>query len=95
MPRRVLHKSGFVAESVIAVLPHAVEVRLVFSIVAAGKATVLVKPIFSRICLRSTPFLLNRKSLNQWSKLTVLESSLVFELNSKNWQKLARPFQTL
>ena len=41
---RMLHKSGFVAESVIAVLPHAVEVRLVLSVVAARKAAILVEP---------------------------------------------------
>jgi hypothetical protein len=41
---RVLHKSCFVAESVIAVLPHAVEVRLVLSVVAASEAAILVEP---------------------------------------------------
>ena len=41
---RMLDKSGFVAESVIAVLPHAVEVRLVLSVVAASKAAILVEP---------------------------------------------------
>ena len=41
----VLHKSGFVAESVIAVLPHAMEVRLVLSVVAASKAAILVEPL--------------------------------------------------
>ena len=41
---RVLHKSGFVAESVIAVLSHAVEVRLVLSVVAASEAAILVEP---------------------------------------------------
>jgi len=40
----MLHKSGFVAESVIAVLPHAVEVRLVLSVVAATEAAILVEP---------------------------------------------------
>ena len=41
---RVLHKSGFVAETVIAVLSHAVEVRLVLSVVAASEAAILVEP---------------------------------------------------
>lgn len=44
MTGRVLHKSGFVAESVIAVLSHAVEVRLVLSVVAAREAAILVEP---------------------------------------------------
>ena len=44
MSGRMLHKSGFVAESVIAVLPHAVEVRLVLSVVAATEAAILVEP---------------------------------------------------
>ena len=45
---RVLHKSGFVAESVIAVLSHAVEVRLVLSVVAASEAAILVEPSGNR-----------------------------------------------
>lgn len=40
----VLHKSSFVAKSVIAVFSHAVEVRLVLPVVAARKATILVEP---------------------------------------------------
>ena len=44
MARCVLHKSRLVAKSVIAVLPHAVEVGLVFPIVAAGKAAIFIKP---------------------------------------------------
>jgi hypothetical protein len=35
---------GLVAEPVVAVLPHAVEMSLVFPVVAVGKLTVLIKP---------------------------------------------------
>ena len=43
MPRRVLHEPGLVAEPVVAVLPHAVEVGLVLSVVAVRKVTVFVE----------------------------------------------------
>jgi hypothetical protein len=35
---------GLVAEPVVAVLPHAVEMCLMFPVVAVGKLTVLIKP---------------------------------------------------
>jgi len=41
---RVLHESGLVAETVTAVLAHAVEVRLVFSVAAMRVMAVLVEP---------------------------------------------------
>ncbi len=36
---------GLVAEPVVAVLPHAMEMSLVFPVVAVGKLTVLIKPV--------------------------------------------------
>ena len=39
-----LDKSGLVAESVVAVLPHAVEVGLVLPVVAVGELAILVEP---------------------------------------------------
>ena len=44
VPRRVLHESRLVAEPVVAVLAHAVEVGLVLPVVAVRELTVLVKP---------------------------------------------------
>ena len=44
VPRRVLDEPGLVAESVVAILPHAMEVGLVLPIVAIGKVTVLIEP---------------------------------------------------
>lgn len=44
VPRGVLDKPGLVTETVVAVLPHAVEVGLMLSVVAIGELTVLVKP---------------------------------------------------
>ena len=44
VPRGVLDEPGLVAKPVVAVLPHAVEVRLVLSVVAASKAAILVEP---------------------------------------------------
>ena len=43
VPRRVLHEPGLVTEPVVAVLPHAVEVGLVLSVVAVRKVTVFVE----------------------------------------------------
>ena len=40
----VLDEAGLVAEPVVAVLPHAVEVGLVLPVVAVAELTVLVKP---------------------------------------------------
>ena len=39
-----LDKSGLVAESVVAVLPHAVKVGLVLPVVAVGELAILVEP---------------------------------------------------
>ena len=43
VPGRVLDKPGLVAEPVVAVLPHAVEVGLVLPVVAVGEVIVLVE----------------------------------------------------
>ena len=43
VPRRVLDEPGLVAEPVVAVLPHAVEVGLVLPVVAVGEVTILVE----------------------------------------------------
>ena len=40
----MLDKPRLVAEPVVAVLPHAVEVGLVLSVVAVGELTVLIEP---------------------------------------------------
>jgi len=40
----MLNESRLVAEAVIAVLPHAVEVGLVLPVVAVGELTILVEP---------------------------------------------------
>ena len=45
MPCCMLHKSSFVAESIIAILPHAVEMSLVLTIIATTETTVLIEPI--------------------------------------------------
>lgn len=44
VPRRVLDEPGLVAEPVVAILPHAMEVSLVLPVVAVGKVTVLIEP---------------------------------------------------
>ena len=44
VPGRVLDEPRLVAEPVVAVLPHAVEVGLVLSVVAVGELTVLIEP---------------------------------------------------
>ena len=44
VPRRVLDEPGLVAEPVVGILPHAMEVSLVLPIVAIGKVTVLIEP---------------------------------------------------
>lgn len=44
MPGRVLHEPGLVAETVTAVLAHAMEVRLVFPVTAVRVMAVLVEP---------------------------------------------------
>ena len=41
----VLDEPGLVTEPVVAVLPHAVEVGLVFAVVATGEAAILVKSV--------------------------------------------------
>ena len=43
VPGGVLDKPGLVAEPVVTVLPHAVEVSLVLSVVTIGKVTILIK----------------------------------------------------
>lgn len=43
VPRSVLDEPGLVAEPVVAVLPHAVEVGLVLPVVAVGEVTILVE----------------------------------------------------
>ena len=43
VPRRVLDEPGLVAEPVVAIFPHAVEVGLVLPVVAVGEVTVLVE----------------------------------------------------
>lgn len=48
----VLDESGLVAEAVVAVLAHAVEVGLVLSVVAVGKLAILVEPE-SHVALRN------------------------------------------
>ena len=44
VPRRVLDEPGLVAEPVVAILPHAMEVSLVLPVVAVCKVTVLIEP---------------------------------------------------
>ena len=44
VPRRVLHEPGLVAEPVVAILAHAVEVGLVLAVVAVRELAVLVEP---------------------------------------------------
>ena len=44
VPGGVLDEPRLVAEPVVAVLPHAVEVGLVLSVVAVGELTVLIEP---------------------------------------------------
>ena len=44
MPSRVLDETRLVAEPVVAVFPHTVEVGLVFPVVALAEAAVLVEP---------------------------------------------------
>ena len=44
VPGGVLDEPGLVAEPVVAVLPHAVEVGLVLPVVAVGELTVLIEP---------------------------------------------------
>ena len=44
VPGRVLDEPRLVAEPVVAVLPHAVEVGLVLPVVAVGELTVLIEP---------------------------------------------------
>lgn len=44
MASSMLHKSGLVAKSIIAVFSHAMEMRLVLSVVATTEATVLIEP---------------------------------------------------
>lgn len=40
----VLDKAGLVTESVVAILPHAVEMGLMLSVVTIGKLTILIEP---------------------------------------------------
>ena len=44
MPGGVLHEARLVAEAVVAVLPHAVEVCLVLPVVAVRELAILVEP---------------------------------------------------
>ena len=46
----VLDKPSLVTEPVVAVLPHAVEMRLMFSVVAVSKLTVLIEPTYKESC---------------------------------------------
>ena len=41
----MLYKSGFVTKSVVAVFSHAMEVSLMFSVVATLKSTILIEPL--------------------------------------------------
>ena len=43
VPRRVLDEPGLVAEPVVAILPHAVEVGLVLPVVAVGELTIFIE----------------------------------------------------
>ena len=43
VPGRVLHEPGLVAEPVVAVLPHAVEVGLVLPVVTVGELTIFIE----------------------------------------------------
>jgi len=45
VPGCVLHKPSLVTESIVAILPHAVEVGLMLPVVAVRKLTVLVEPV--------------------------------------------------
>ena len=58
VPRRVLDEPGLVAEPVVTVLPHAVEVCLVFSVVAVGELTIFIESASSDI--RASPFSVSR-----------------------------------
>ena len=54
VPRRVLNEAGLVAEAVVAIFAHAVEVRLMFAVVATGEAAILVEPIGRRKTRKSS-----------------------------------------
>ena len=43
MASRMLHKSRFVAKSVVAVFSHAMEMGLVFAVIATRKSTILIE----------------------------------------------------
>ena len=58
VPRGVLDEPGLVAEPVVTVLPHAVEVCLVFSVVAVGELTIFIESASSDI--RASPFSVSR-----------------------------------
>ena len=58
VPRGVLDEPGLVAEPVVTVLPHAVEVCLVFSVVAVGELTIFIESASSDI--RASPFSMSR-----------------------------------
>ena len=49
MPGGVLHEPGLVTESVVAVLPHAVEMCLMFPVVTVGKLTVFIKSVITNM----------------------------------------------
>lgn len=46
MTRRMLHKAGLVAETIVAISPVAVEVRLVIPVATSLESTVLVEAEF-------------------------------------------------
>ena len=50
VPRGVLDEPGLVAEPVVTVLPHAVEVCLVLAVVTVGKLTVLIESEIIQQC---------------------------------------------
>ena len=58
VPRGVLDEPGLVTEPVVTVLPHAVEVCLVFSVVAVGELTIFIESASSDI--RASPFSVSR-----------------------------------
>ena len=58
VPGGVLDEPGLVTEPVVTVLPHAVEVCLVFSVVAVGELTIFIESASSDI--RASPFSVSR-----------------------------------
>ena len=62
----VLDEPGLVTEPVVAVLPHAVEVGLVFAVVATGEAAILVKSVKKQNLFYS---FLSPYAINKWRNL--------------------------